>query len=481
VKSGGRQPPARASSRLSQLANPALFVYSAQVMKSDHEALLEALTRHTERMNRIPLDLYQKYSVKRGLRNEDGTGVLVGLTEIGDVHGYIIDEGDIIPDEGRLIYRGINIVDLVEAQQREGRPGFEEVCCLLLFGDLPTRSQLEQFDTLLSENRALPSSFTEDMILKAPSRDVMNKLARSVLVMYSYDSNPDDVNLKNVLRQSIELIARMPTMAAYGYQAKRHYFDGQSLFIHNPRKDLRTAENLLHLMRADSKFSRLEAETLDLALVLHAEHGGGNNSTFAVRVVTSSATDTYSAIAAGIGSLKGPLHGGANLKVQVMMEDIKANVKDWKDEEEVRSYLGKILRRETFDRAGLIYGVGHAVYTLSDPRAVLLQRKAGELAAEKGREEEFGLYRSVARLAPEVFRKEKNSNKVVAANVDFYSGFVYEMLNIPTEMYTPIFCIARTAGWAAHRIEELVSGARIIRPAYRDVLKNRPYQRLDER
>ena len=309
-------------------------------MNSNHEDLLEELTRHAEKMNRIPLDLYQKYSVKRGLRNEDGSGVLVGLTEIGDVHGYIIDEGDIIPDEGRLIYRGINIVDLVAGQQSERRPGFEETSYLLLFGDLPSRRQLEQFNTLLSESRALPNSFTEDMILKAPSRDVMNKLARSVLVMYSYDANPDDVNLKNVLRQSIELIARMPTMAAYGYQAKRHYFDGQSLFIHNPRKDLNTAENLLHLMRADSKYSRLEAETLDLALVLHAEHGGGNNSTFTVRVVTSSATDTYSAIAAGIGSLKGPLHGGANLKVMEMMEDIKANVKDWKDEEEVRSYLG---------------------------------------------------------------------------------------------------------------------------------------------
>jgi len=450
-------------------------------MNSNHEALLEELARQAEKQNRIPLDLFQKYSVKRGLRNEDGSGVLVGLTEIGDVHGYIIDEGDIIPDEGRLIYRGINIMDLVTGLQKESRPGFEETSYLLLFGDLPSRRQLEQFTALLGENRALPNSFTEDMILKAPSHDVMNKLARSVLVMYSYDPDPDDVGLKNVLRQSIELIARMPTMAAYGYQAKRHYFDGQSLFIHNPRKDLNTAENLLHLMRPDSRYTRLEAETLDLALVLHAEHGGGNNSTFTVRVVSSSATDTYSAIAAGIGSLKGPLHGGANLKVREMMENIKTNVKDWKDEEEVRAYLTKILRKEAFDRAGLIYGVGHAVYTLSDPRAILLQEKAAELAVEKGLETEFGLYRIVARQAPEVFKKEKNSNKVVAANVDFYSGFVYQMLNIPTEMYTPIFCIARTAGWAAHRIEELLSGARIIRPAYRDVLKNRPYLPLAER
>jgi len=443
--------------------------------------LLEELTRHAEKENRIPAALYHKYSVKRGLRNEDGSGVLVGLTEIGDVHGYIKDEGDPIPDEGRLIYRGINIKDLVSGLQREKRAGFEEVCYLLLFGELPSRLQLEQFTSLLAESRALPASFTEDMILKAPSRDVMNKLARSVLVLYSYDANPDDVSVKNVLRQSIEIIARMPTLAAYGYQAKRHYFDGQSLYIHRPRKELNTAENLLHLMRADSNYSRLEAETLDLALVLHAEHGGGYNSTFTVRVVTSSDTDTYSAIAAGIGSVKGPLHGGANLKGQGMMEDIKANVKDWKDEQEVASYLGRIVRKEAFDRSGLIYGVGHAVYTLSDPRAILLQEKAAELAAEKRREEELGLYRSVARLAPEVFKKEKNSTKVVAANVDFYSGFVYDMLNIPKEMFTPIFCIARTAGWAAHRIEELVSGSRIIRPAYKDVLKNRTFVPLAER
>jgi len=450
-------------------------------MDNKREAFLQELSRQAEKRNRIPMELYQKYSVKRGLRNEDGSGVLVGLTEIGDVHGYIIDEGDIIPDEGRLIYRGINITELVTGLQQENRPGFEEASYLLLFGDLPTARQLEQYTSLMGESRALPNSFTEDMILKAPSHDVMNKLARSVLVMYSYDSNPDDVSLGNVLRQSIELIARMPTMAAYGYMAKRHYFDGQSLFIHNPRKDLNTAENLLHLMRPDSRFSKLEAETLDLALVLHAEHGGGNNSTFTVRVVTSSATDTYSAIAAGIGSLKGPLHGGANLKVREMMENIKANVKDWKDEEEVRAYLSKIVRKEAFDRSGLIYGVGHAVYTLSDPRAVLLQEKAADLAVEKGLETEFGLHRIVARLAPEVLKKDKNSNKVVAANVDFYSGFVYQMLNIPTEMYTPIFCIARTAGWAAHRIEELVSGVRIIRPAYRDVLKNRPYLPISER
>ncbi len=443
--------------------------------------LLNELTRNAEKMNRIPQELYQKYSVKRGLRNDDGTGVLVGLTEIGDVHGYIIDEGQIVPVDGRLEYRGINVNDITRGFQAEKRYGFEEVCYLLLFGTLPTSLQLRQFTTLLGENRALPNGFTENMILKAPSREIVNKLARSVLVCYSYDPNPDDLSLKNVLRQSIELIARFPTMAAYGYQAKSHYFDGKSLFIHRPQKDLRTAENLLHLIRPDSKFSQLEAETLDLALVLHAEHGGGNNSSFTTHVVTSTGTDTYSAIAAAVGSLKGPLHGGANLKVLEMMEDIKGAVKDWQDEEQLASYLAKILRKETFDGQGLIYGIGHAVYTLSDPRAVLLKGKAKELAAVKGRSEEYDLYEHVARLAPEVFKQVKNSSKVVSPNVDFYSGFVYEMLDLPRELYTPIFCVARIAGWCAHRIEELISGGRIIRPAYRNVLHNKEYVPIEQR
>jgi len=443
--------------------------------------LLNELTRNAEKMNRIPQELYQKYSVKRGLRNDDGTGVLVGLTEIGDVHGYIIDEGQIVPVDGRLEYRGINVNDITRGFQAEKRYGFEEVCYLLLFGTLPTSLQLRQFTTLLGENRALPNGFTENMILKAPSREIVNKLARSVLVCYSYDPNPDDLSLKNVLRQSIELIARFPTMAAYGYQAKSHYFDGKSLFIHRPQKDLCTSENLLHLVRADSKFTHLEAETLDLALVLHAEHGGGNNSSFTTHVVTSTGTDTYSAIAAAVGSLKGPLHGGANLKVLEMMEDIKGAVKDWQNEEQLASYLAKILRKETFDGQGLIYGIGHAVYTLSDPRAVLLKGKAKELAAVKGRSEEYDLYEHVARLAPEVFKQVKNSSKVVSPNVDFYSGFVYEMLDLPRELYTPIFCVARIAGWCAHRIEELISGGRIIRPAYRNVLHNKEYVPIEQR
>ena len=444
-------------------------------------ALLDELTQNAEKMNRIPLELYQKYSVKRGLRNDDGTGVLVGLTEIGDVHGYIIDEGEIIPVDGRLEYRGMNINDITRGFQAEKRHGFEEVCYLLLFGTLPTAKQLQQFTTLLGENRALPDGFTENMILKAPSREIMNKLARSVLVCYSYDRNPDELSLKNVLRQSIELIARFPTMAAYGFQAKSHYFDGRSLYIHRPQKDLCAAENLLHLIRPDSKFTPLEAETLDLALVLHAEHGGGNNSTFTTHVVTSTRTDTYSAIAAAVGSLKGPMHGGANLKVLEMMENIKGAVKDWQDEEEVTAYLAKILRREAFDGQGLIYGIGHAVYTLSDPRAVLLKNKAKELARAKGRSEEFDLCERVARLSPEIFKQVKNSSKVVSANVDFYSGFVYEMLDIPRELYTPIFCVARIAGWCAHRIEELISGGRIIRPAYRNVLRNKEYVPMGQR
>ena len=443
--------------------------------------LLDELARHAEQMNRIPLDLYQKYSVKRGLRNDDGTGVLVGLTEIGDVHGYIIDEGEIVSVEGRLEYRGINVNDIVAGFQLENRFGFEEVCYLLLFGALPTKEQLDQFTAILGENRALPDGFTENMILKAPSREIVNKLARSVLVCYSYDTNPDDVSLKNILRQSIELISRFSTMVAYGYQAKSHYFDQKSLFIHRPKHDLCTAENFLHLTRPDSKFSKLEAETLDLALVLHAEHGGGNNSTFTTHVVSSTGTDTYSAISAAVGSLKGPLHGGANLKVMEMMADIKEHVKDWKDEDEVKAYLVKILKKEAFDGKGLIYGVGHAVYTLSDPRAVLLKEKARELAGSKKLGEEFALYEMVARLSPEAFASVKNSAKVISANVDFYSGFVYDMLGIPKELHTPIFCIARIAGWCAHRIEELISGGRIIRPAYRNIVRNKEYIPLKKR
>jgi citrate synthase len=427
------------------------------------------------------MDLYQKYEVKRGLRNEDGSGVLVGLTEIGDVHGYIFDEGERVPVDGRLLYRGINITEIAKGFQNDRRFGFEEVVYLLLFGDLPKKKQLQEFRALLGSNRTLPDGFIENMILKAPSRDVVNKLARSVLVCYSYDSNPDDIRIKNILRQCLELIARFPTMVAYGYQAKRHYFDGKSLFIHRPRPELSTAENLLHLIRSDSSYTRLEAETLDLALVIHAEHGGGNNSTFTTHVVSSTGTDTYSAIAAAVGSLKGPLHGGANLKVMEMMRNIQSNVTDLKDDDQIKNHLTKIVRKRVFDRKGLIYGIGHAVYTLSDPRAVLLKQKAEALAKAKAQSEEFDLYIRVARLAAEVLKSEKASAKSLTANVDFYSGFVYKMLDIPIELYTPIFCIARIAGWTAHRIEEIISGGRIIRPAYRNVVRDRDYITLNKR
>ena len=431
--------------------------------------------------NTIDPELYTRYNVKRGLRNADGTGVLVGLTSIGDVHGYIVDENEKVPVEGRLRYRGIDIEEIVEGCRNEKRFGYNEVAYLLLFGNLPNREQLEHFKGMLDACRELPDGFTENMILKAPSPDVMNKLARAVLASYSYDENPDDISIKNVLRQCIELIARFPTMVAYGYQAKCHYYDNKSLIIHKPQPGLSTAQNFLHMIRPDSSYTELEAEILDLSLILHAEHGGGNNSAFALHVVSSSDTDTYSAIAAAVGSLKGPKHGGANIKVSDMMEDIKNNVRDWADDEEIAAYLTRILRKETFDGKGLIYGMGHAVYTLSDPRAIILREKASELAGAKSRLDEYKLFLTVERLTPKLFADVKGNDKVIAANVDFYSGFVYDMLNIPRELYTPIFAISRIAGWSSHRIQEIVSGGRIIRPAYKSVLMHRPYLSLGER
>lgn len=454
---------------------------SSEMRPEDRDKLIDKLGAIVEENDKIDPDLYKKYNVKRGLRDIDGTGVLVGLTEIGDVRAYIFDEEEKIPVEGRLLYRGIEINEIVHGYQSEKRFGFEECCYLLLFGELPNKTSLEEFQNLLGEFRELPVGFTEDMILKAPSKDIMNKLARSVLASYSYDPNPDDISLKNTLRQCIELIARFPTMAAYGYQAKAHYHDGCSLYIHRPSKQLNTAENILHLIRPDSSYTASEAELLDLALVLHAEHGGGNNSTFVAHVVTSTGTDTYSAIAAAIGSLKGPQHGGANLKVMEMMEEIKKNVKDWDDEEEIGEYLAKIMRKEAFDRSGLIYGIGHAVYTVSDPRTILLKQKAENIAKDKGLEKEYRLYTHVEKLAPEVFYKEKKNDKVMCANVDFYSGFVYKTLNIPVELFTPIFAVGRMAGWCAHRIEELVNGGRIIRPAYKNVEPRKKYTPMSER
>ena len=418
---------------------------------------------------------HKRYKTKRGLRNEDGTGVLIGLTEIGDVHGYILDELEKIPVEGRLTYRGINVADIVEGFQRDGRFGYEEAVYLLLFGELPNESELSDFRQVLGENRELPNGFTEDMILRAPSSDIMNKLARSVLAAYSYDDNAEDLSMRNVLRQSVELVARFPTMVAYGYQAKRHYYHNESLYIHAPQPELSTAENLLQLVRPARDYSRLEAETLDLALVLHAEHGGGNNSSFSVHVVSSAGTDTYSAISTACGSLKGPKHGGASGRVATMMEEVMNGVGKWDDDEEIENYITRIVNKEAGDGTGLVYGMGHAVYTLSDPRAVLLKSKARELAEAKGYEQQLSLYEKVEAISPKVLREVRGRTEPLAANVDFYSGLVYEMLNIPRDLYVPIFAIARVAGWSAHRIEELVSGGRIMRPAYKNVLQRREY------
>ena len=434
-----------------------------------------------DRQNRIPAELYEKYSVKRGLRNSDGTGVLVGLTEIGQVHGYIMDEGEKIPVPGVLRYRGIDLKDIVQGFQDEGRWGFEETAFLLLFGYLPAEQELEDFTSRLGELRKLPRNFTEDMILKAPSDNIMNKIARSVLSLYSYDSSADDTDIPNVLRQSVQLISRFPSIAAYAYQAKNHYFNGASLYLHSPDPDKSTAENMLMMTREDMSYTRQEAEILDLCLVLHAEHGGGNNSAFTTHVVSSSGTDTYSAIGAAVGSLKGPLHGGASKMVRTMMRDIMENVKDWTDEDEVTAYVTRILRNDAFDGRGLVYGMGHAVYTKSDPRAELLKLKAAELAVTAGREDELVLYQIVEKITPFVFAEVTGKIKDLCANVDFYSGFVYCCLNLPMELFTPIFAVSRIAGWCAHRVEEIVSGGRIIRPAYRSITRSRPYLPMNER
>jgi citrate synthase len=405
----------------------------------------------------------------------------VGLTRIGDVHGYILDEGEKIPVDGKLYYRGVNVEDLVKAAASEGRFGFEETVYLLMFGTLPSKDQLDKFCALMGECRSLPANFAEDSIMKAPSRDIMNKLGRSVLTLYSYDNDPDNQSPENVLRQCIELIARFPTIVAYAYMAKKHYYDNESLIIHVPASTCQSAETILSLIRPDQQYTRLEAEILDLALILHAEHGGGNNSTFAVHLVSSADTDTYAAITAGIGSLKGFKHGGANIKVMGMMEDIKKKVRHGEQVGEVADYLADLLRGEAYDHSGLIYGQGHAVYTKSDPRAVLLRDKAALLAEEKQLTDEFDLYRLIERLTPEIFKKIKDSDKDICANVDFYSGFVYKMLGIPTELFTPLFAVSRVAGWCAHRMEEIVSGGRIIRPAYKCVQRRLDYLPLEDR
>ena len=439
------------------------------------------LTNLCTKNGSIDPSLYGKYDVKRGLRDINGKGVLAGLTEIAEVRSYTIVDSEMIPCEGKLFYRGVDVEEIVGGFIREKRFGFEETTYLLLFGELPDKDELASFQKLLGEYRSLPTSFVRDIIMKAPSSDMMNTLARSVLTLYSYDDRADDISIPNVLRQCLQLTALFPLLSVYGYQTYRHYHDGQSLFIHTPDPNLSTAENILHLLRPDSRYSELEAKILDVALVLHAEHGGGNNSTFTTHVVSSSGTDTYSAIAAAIGSLKGPKHGGANIKVVRMFEDMKAVLTDWEDEDQVRAYLKALLHKEAFDHAGLIYGMGHAVYSLSDPRANVFKKFVKSLSEEKGLDKEFKLYSLVERLAPEVIAEERRIYKGVSANVDFYSGFVYRMLDLPLELYTPIFAIARIAGWSAHRIEELINAGKIIRPAYKNVAPHKEYIPLDER
>jgi citrate synthase len=433
----------------------------------------------------IKTELFEEFEVKRGLRNKDGTGVLVGLTNIGDVVGYKKEDGKVIAIPGRLLYRGIDIEAITKGFQKEDRHGFDETVYLLLTGHLPNKKELAEFSEHMASLRALPDDFVKDMILSMKGKDVLNILARSVLGLYTLDEKPDDISLDNMIKQSLNIIAKFPTIVAYSYQALRHLYKGKTLSIRHPQANLTPAENFLYLIKGDCKgFSKLEADLLDLMLVLHAEHGGGNNSTFTMRVTSSSETDIYSSVTSAIGSLKGPLHGGANVRVLEMMEDMKIYVKNWTDEEEVKQHLLKILNKKANDFSGKIYGIGHAVYTISDPRASILKSKARELAIEKGRLDEFELYALVERLTPEVFRvfKGEKSTKVVCINVDFYSGFVYACLNISKELYTPLFAIARISGWCTHRIEELTfSAKRIIRPAFRNVYGNREYIPLNAR
>ena len=452
---------------------------------NDYNAITPQILKYSDYCTdncRIEPQLYIEHKVNRGLRDLNGKGVLTGLTEISEILSKKNVDGEEVPCPGQLYYRGYGIEKIVDGFIGNNRFGFEEVVYLLLFGKLPKADELEEFKGVLSSYRTLPGSFVRDIIMKAPSSDMMNSLARSVLTLYSYDENADSTDIPNVLRQCLQLIARFPSLSVYGYHSYNYYIKGNdSFFIHEPRPELSTAENILYMLRIDGKYTPLEAKVLDAALVLHAEHGGGNNSTFTTHVVSSSGTDTYSAIAAALGSLKGPKHGGANIKVCEMFNDIKEHVKDWADEEEVACYLKKILHKETFDRAGLIYGIGHAVYSVSDPRAMVLKDFVKSLSEEKGLEKEYRLYSLVETLAPQIIASERKMYKGVSINVDFYSGFVYDMLGLPHELYTPLFAIARIAGWSAHRIEELLNAGKIIRPAYKSVQPQREYIKMEDR
>ena len=445
------------------------------------EEIFSRLVEEAKNANKIPAEKFESYKVKRGLREMDGTGVLAGVTNVGNAHGYVVYESEKIADEGKLEYRGLNMTSLIEGFTSENRFGFEECIYLLLFGKLPTKSQLDDFCALLDEKRRLPAGFTEDVIMKAPSPSIMNKMATSVLALYAYDENPDDTSLENMLRQSIDIIAKLPVIAANSYRVYRTYFHGKSLNIHTPKAGLSSAENFLRISRATKTFTEEEARLLDLCMVIQAEHGGGNNSTFACRVLSSSGTDTYSAISAAIGSLKGPLHGGANIKVQQMFDCIRPMVKDVNDDEEIKSILSGILHREIGDGLGKIYGMGHAVYTKSDPRAIMLKKYARELAIKKGYGDDFKLLEAIERITPELFNEFKGTNKPMCANVDLYSGLVYRMLDIPPEMYTPLFAIARVSGWCAHRIEETQTAKKIIRPGYKCIAAPMEYIPLEER
>lgn len=445
------------------------------------EELLHELSESFRMHNQLPPDLFTRYRIKRGLRNADGTGVLVGASHLGNVHGYILNEGEREPIEGRLTYRGYNVYDLIHGLEQENRFGFEEIGYLLMCGKLPSRRQLAEFQHTIGLERALPDNFTEDMIMRAPSRDIMNKLASATLALYSYDTNPDETTVENIMRQGISLMAKFPVIISHAYQAKRRYFDNDSMFLHVPDSNRSTAENILHLIRPTGEFNDDEAKLLDRCLILHAEHGGGNNSSFTVRVTSSSGTDTYSAIAAAVSSLKGPRHGGANLRVVKQFEEMKENIHNWKDETEVGNYLRKILNKEAGDGSGLIYGMGHAIYTLSDPRAVALKKAARPLAEKTGYSDEMDLIELVEKLTPDVFAEIKGSDKPMCANVDMYSGFVYKMLGLPKSLYTPLFATARIVGWMAHRLEEVTTGGKIIRPAYKPVAKNVEYVNIDER
>lgn len=442
---------------------------------------LEMLIEDLAKENYIDNELYKLYNVKRGLRDEHGKGVLVGLTKISEVHGYLVDEGEKVPDEGKLLYRGINLENLVRGFQNDGRFGYEETSYLLLFGKLPNKEELNWYNAYMSERRTLIKGFIEDYILKNPSINIMNALQRNVLTLYVFDENPDEVTLGNVLIQSLDLIAKVPTLMAYAYQSKKHCYEKENLHLYSPKSEYSTAENILYMIRENGSFTRKEAETLDLALVLHADHGGGNNSSFTNYVISSSGTDTYSAIAAAIGSLKGPKHGGANQKVLEMMEFIADELGDNPTDDEIKSLLRKIIKKEAFDRSGLIYGMGHAVYTASDPRATLFKEKAYDLAEEKGVLEAFYLFARIEELSKEVFREVKGPNFVICANVDFYSGLVYTMLEIPLELFTPLFAVARMVGWCAHRLEQIVSDNKIVRPAYKGIKGSINYISMDER